>query len=131
VESLASSTATGFTNLVTVTITTNKMTLSISGTIFEGQNVPRIVMIDDYQVEARPVGHLLLVRNKDLPGVVGLVGTILAKNGINISGMSLGPNRNRPIALEIINVDQPVQQHVIDELKSADLILEARPIRIS
>jgi len=71
------------------------------------------------------------VRNKDLPGVVGLVGTILAKNGINISGMSLGPNRNRPIALEIINVDQPVQQHVIDELKSADLILEARPIRIS
>ncbi len=131
VESLASSTATGFTNLVTVAITTNKMTLSISGTIFEGQNVPRIVMIDDYQVEARPVGHLLLVRNKDLPGVVGLVGTILAKNGINISGMSLGPNRNRPIALEIINVDQPVQQHVIDELKSADLILEARPIRIS
>ncbi len=131
VESLASSVATGFTSLVSVTITTNKMSLTISGTIFEGQNVPRIVMIDDYQVEARPVGHLLLVRNKDLPGVVGLVGTILARNGINISGMSLGPNRNSPVALEIINVNQPVPANVLEELKANELILAVKPIVIS
>jgi D-3-phosphoglycerate dehydrogenase len=131
VESLTSSQATGFTSLVTVTLTTNKMALSVSGTIFEGQDVPRIVIVDDYQVEARPVGNLLLIRNKDLPGVVGHVGTVLARNGINISGMSLGPNRDRPVALEIINVNQPVPQNVIEELKSTELILSAIPIKIS
>jgi D-3-phosphoglycerate dehydrogenase len=131
VESSSDTEATGFTNLVTVTIHAAESTRAVSGTIFEGQNVTRIVMIDDYQVEARPVGNLLLVRNKDEPGVVGLVGTTLAKHGINIAGMSLGPNRDRPIALEIINVGQPVPQKVIEELKSNDLIITAKSIRIT
>jgi D-3-phosphoglycerate dehydrogenase len=130
VESQTSSEATGFTNLVTITVATNKSSVAVSGTVFEGQDVPRIVMIEDYQVEARPIGDLLLVRNQDLPGVVGHVGTVLAQHGVNISGMSLGPNRDRPIALEIINVNKPVPQEVIDELKKSDVIISAQPIRI-
>lgn len=130
VDSLASSDATGFTNLVTITLSSSEESISVSGTIFEGQDVPRIVSVDDYQVEARPVGHILLVRNKDLPGVVGHVGTILAKNGINISGMSLGPNRNRPVALEIINVDKPVPSEVVDELMEKDVIISVTPVVI-
>ncbi|MCG3199526.1 MAG: D-3-phosphoglycerate dehydrogenase [bacterium] len=130
VESLESSEATGFTSLVSLTITTNKASITVAGTIFKGQDVPRIVLIDDYQVEARPIGDLLLIRNKDLPGVVGHVGTVLSRNGININGMSLGPNRDRPVALEIINVNKPVPTEVIEELKKSELILSATPIRI-
>jgi D-3-phosphoglycerate dehydrogenase len=131
VESHKDTEATGFTNLITVKVMASETSRSVSGTIFEGTEIRRIMAIDDYQAEARPSGHLLLIRNKDQPGVVGLVGTILAKNGINISGMSLGPNRDHPIALEIINVDQQVSEKVLQELKSNELILTAKAIRIT
>jgi D-3-phosphoglycerate dehydrogenase len=130
VESSSSSEATGFTNLVTVTLTAAEQVLSASGTIFEGQEVSRIVGVDDYVIEARPYGNILAVRNKDQPGVVGLVGTVLAKNGINISDMSLGSNKAKKISLEIINVDRPVPTEVVEELKSNELILAARAITI-
>ena len=105
-------------------------TLSASGTIFEGQEISRIVGVDDYVIEARPYGNILAVRNKDQPGVVGLVGTVLAKNGINISDMSLGSNKAKKISLEIINVDRPVPAEVIKELKSNEPIIAARAITI-
>ncbi|MCA9416342.1 MAG: phosphoglycerate dehydrogenase, partial [Candidatus Omnitrophica bacterium] len=130
VESSSSSEATGFTNLVKVILTAGENTLSASGTIFEGQEISRIVGVDDYVIEARPYGNILAVRNKDQPGVVGLVGTVLAKNGINISDMSLGSNKAKKISLEIINVDRPVPAEVIKELKSNEPIIAARAITI-
>jgi len=131
VETSQRSEAAGFTNLVKVTLETGEQKLSASGTVFEGREDPRIVMVDDYVVEARPFGDLLVVRNEDKPGVVGLVGTVLAENGINISGMSLGPDRDQPWALEIINVDQPVPADVINTLNQSELILSARSVRIN
>jgi len=131
VESSSDTEATGFTNLVTVSVTTPKGTRSVSGTVFEGQDASRIVAIDDYMVEAKPLGHILLIRNKDQAGVVGLVGTVLAKNGINISSMSIGPHKKEPVALGVINVDQPVPPEALVELKSSDLILSARSLRIA
>lgn len=130
VESSSSSDATGFTNLVTVTLSAGDQVLSASGTIFEGQEVSRIVGVDDYVIEARPYGHILAVRNKDQPGVVGLVGTVLARNGINISDMSLGSNKEKKISLEIINVDRPVPPEVVEELKANEPILAARALTI-
>jgi D-3-phosphoglycerate dehydrogenase len=130
VESSVSTEMTGYKNLVTVTLETDEAPLIVSGTVFEGQNIPRIVMVNDYDVEAFPEGNLLVLENKDHIGVVGLVGTILAKNGVNINGMSLGTSRTRPVALEIIKVEQPVPQVAVDELKSLDDILMVKGMKI-
>ena len=131
VESSSDTESTGFTNLITVILKTSQMTRSVSGTVFEGQDASRIVAIDDYLVEARPSGHLLMIRNRDEAGVVGLVGTVLAKNGINISCMSIGPHPGEPVALGIINVAQAVPPEVLEELKKSDLILSARALHVA
>src|SRR5262249_9767773 len=66
----------------------------IMGAVFEGRQ-PRIVRIDDFMLEAIPEGSTLLIQNHDEPGVVGLVGTLLGKAGINISRMQLALHPKR------------------------------------
>ena len=66
-----------------------KAELEIEGAIF-GAKHPRIVRVNDFYLEAVPEGYILILQNKDVPGVIGMIGTILGNNGINIARMELG-----------------------------------------
>src|SRR5690606_28337250 len=73
----------GFSNLITVRLTTKKEERSIAGTLLNGYG-PRIVQIDQYPVDVAPQGHLIVVTHTDKPGIVGKLGTLLGTNDVNI-----------------------------------------------
>ncbi|MCB8986564.1 MAG: phosphoglycerate dehydrogenase [Ardenticatenaceae bacterium] len=76
----------------------------LAGVLFGGTE-PRIVQLDQYKVEARPEGVLLIMQNEDVPGVIGQIGTILAAYKVNIGEWRMGRNEPGGQALSFINLD--------------------------
>ena len=74
-------------------------------------------MVDDHAVEVPPSRHLLVVRNDDRPGMIGIVGTTLAKHNVNISNMALGKAQNGSAALMVLDTEGAVPAVCIDELR--------------
>jgi len=108
----------GFTNKVSIKLTTADGTITIGGTVFD-DSVQRIVQIDNYALDVEPKGTMIFFRNTDVPGVIGDVGHILAKNELNISDFRLG-RANKDQALAIVKVDGSVSKNVLDELASLE-----------
>ena len=76
----------------------------ISGVLF-GHSEPRIVQVDNYRLEAKPEGYVLVMANKDVPGVIGQVGTLLSAYQVNIGEWRLGRFEPGSEALSFINLD--------------------------
>lgn len=108
----------GYKNKVTIKITTSKGVKTISGTVFE-DSVQRVVDIDGYKIDVEPKGKMILMKNKDIPGVIGQVGTILAQNSINISDFRLSRGKE-DTALAVILIDEKANSKVISELDSLE-----------
>jgi len=89
----------------------------IMGAVFEGGQ-PRIVRLDDFMLEAIPEGSTLLIQNRDTPGVVGAVGTLLGKAGINISRMQLALHPQRAEAAMLVNISHAPPQQVVEALRA-------------
>jgi len=112
----------------------NKITLrsscghSLAGTLAGLRMEPRIVMVDDHDVEVPPSRHLLVVRNDDRPGMIGVVGTTVGNHGVNISNMALGRTKGGGSALMVLDTDGAVPQVVIDELRLLPGITGVDPI---
>jgi D-3-phosphoglycerate dehydrogenase len=119
-----------FVNLVTVTVKTDKGEKRISGAIF-GTKEPRIVEIDNYHVDVMASGYLLiLLTQKDKPGVMGPLGNILSEHNINIAGMSLGRERPNDEAIAILTLDNPVPKEALEKIKTLGSIFEAKLVRL-
>jgi len=74
------------------------------------------------------VGILLVFENKDVPGVIGRIGSILGSAKVNIAGFRLGRERKGGIALGILNLDDEVPEHVLEDLKSIPEILFVKQV---
>ena len=94
-----------------------KKLVSAGGTFFGSPNNPRIVRLFSQSVEIPVTGTLLLLNNADKPGIVGLLGTVLAKHKVNIASMSLGRDTVGGLALTVLSLDSAPPQAVLDELK--------------
>ncbi len=84
---------------------------------------PRLLQVDDISCEATLDGNLMYAKNEDVPGVIGFLGTVLGKNGINIANFALGrqePSTRKPgeplIAISIVETDQLVPDGVISQI---------------
>lgn len=86
----------------------------VEGTV--AANSSRLILLNGVPIEAPLTGTLLLLANHDQPGVIGEVGTILGKHGINIANFALG--RNGTGAVAVVNVDEPGEQIGEDVLKA-------------
>lgn len=120
---------TDFANLISVEFDTGKRKHFIMGTLFSNSE-PRIIKMDKYYVEAIPEGYMLVVSNNDLPGVVGRVGTLLGKEGVNIAGMSFGRDKKTGEAISLLNVDSEIPKATIRKLKAAKDILDVKQVRV-
>jgi D-3-phosphoglycerate dehydrogenase len=74
-----------------------------SGTLF-GNNMPRLIRLDDYRLEAYIDGNLLVFTHADVPGIIGAVGTIFGKHKVNIGQMTVGRAAPGGIAVGILNL---------------------------
>jgi len=125
IEKTIGSANSGFSNMVTVRLTTNGGgVLSISGTVL-GDSAQRIVNIDGYTLDLEPKGKLILFKNSDEPGVIGDVGHIISKHNINISDFRLGRDSSGQ-ALAVVRVDNDIPKELISQLETLKACISVR-----
>ena len=98
-----SSRARNFTNLLSVKLHTSDGERWVEGTVFE-RGSPRLVLVDGVESKRRSRGTLIVIRNDDQPGVIGEVGTVLGRHGVNIANFALG--RGDGGAVGVVNLDR-------------------------
>jgi D-3-phosphoglycerate dehydrogenase len=92
---------------------------SIAATLIGRHGEARLVMIEDHATDVPPADNMLVVRNDDRPGVIGLVGTLLGNAGVNISDMDVGRAAAAGSALMVIAPSGPVPAEVLQQLRDA------------
>jgi D-3-phosphoglycerate dehydrogenase len=98
----------------------------VHATLFAGREA-RVVEVDDRPLEFRPEGTIVFLRNRDVPGVVGRVGTILGEGGVNIGNFSLARGGGDGAAA-VIAVDSPPTPDVLERLRGAPGVDEVRVV---
>jgi len=120
----------GFKNLITLRIKTDKGEETVSGTVFfKGRS--RIVAVGGYTMDMIPEGYVIVSRHLDKPGVIGRASTILGKCNINIAGMQVGRINPGDKAIMILNVDSEVPAEVMEEIRGMPGIFTATFARIT
>jgi D-3-phosphoglycerate dehydrogenase len=102
--------------------------VSVAGTFFG--TAPRIVKINGRHVEAKPEGVLFLLENRDRPGIVGYVGTLLGKHQVNIASMSLSRDSAGGQALTVLNLDSVPGEALIKDLLAEGDIVTAQVVQL-
>jgi D-3-phosphoglycerate dehydrogenase / 2-oxoglutarate reductase len=121
-------------NVISLMLCAGSETHSAKGAVLHG-SVPRLLQLDDIDIEAPLAQSLIFVRNRDVPGVIGRIGTVLGERGINIGNFALGRGERRasgePVeAIAVVQVDGPAPQRVIDELRQIDAMKDVRSVRL-
>ena len=121
--------ASDFASSMTVRVKTKEKELEVEGAIF-GSNNPRIVRINNFYLEAVPEGYILILHNRDVPGVIGAVGTLLGQKGINIAGLELGREKVGGMAISFFHVDDVVPKETLEELRNLPSIITAELVKL-
>jgi len=124
-----SSRARNYTSLLSLKLETSGGERIVEGAVFE-RSSPRLVQVDGIGVEAPLEGTMIVLCNTDQPGVIGSVGTILGKHGVNIANFALGRDGDRAVGVVIVDETSPIPDAVLDELRSVKAIREARLVRV-
>ncbi len=120
---------TDYVNTLTLSVRTAGGTHEVAGAVIGNRGL-RLVRIDGYRVEAVPEGYFLMLHNRDVPGVVGAVGSMLGQAGINIAGLELGRDRAGGMALSLVEVDGAVPAEVLERLKTIPAIVSAALLKL-
>jgi D-3-phosphoglycerate dehydrogenase len=111
---------------------TSEQTLAGSVFAYGGEaREGRITEINGFHIEAIPHGHMLVMHNRDVPGVIGRVGTILGDRGVNISRFHLGRRERGGEAMAVIEVDGTVDPNTLEALSSHPDVHAVREIQLS
>jgi len=110
-----------YSNSLGIALRTESDSLSVLGMVgLRGEL--RILGISDIDIEAPLKGFLLFIRNQDVPGVIGRVGTILGGHKVNIASFALGRSQQAGDAIGLVNVDDPISQEVLDEIRKVPAV---------
>ncbi len=123
-------------SVLAIELKTSSQEHQIKGAVLHGR-VPRLLAIDSIDVEAPLERNLIYLRNRDVPGVIGRVGTILGDHRINIADFSLGrrseagrqPAEPRE-AIAVVHIDDALPDEVIAELRTIPAVEHAKAIRL-
>jgi D-3-phosphoglycerate dehydrogenase len=118
-----------FASSVTIKVKTKKEEYLVEGALF-GKKEPRIVRIDRFFLDAVPEGYLLVLHNKDKPGVIGNVGTLLGENNINIARLHLGRQSVGGEAVSVWSIDTPLSKGVTEKLLKLPNIISAKLVEL-
>lgn len=118
-----------FANLLSTEIRTDAGASRVDGSCVTRRD-SRIVRIHEFFVEAIPAGPMVLIQTLDTPGFIGRIGTILGQRGINIARMTFGRTKPGGEALNVFNVDQPVPEDVVRQLKAVPHVTAVRVVTL-
>ncbi len=117
-------TAHDYVNLITVRSGEH----SVAGTLSGPRSEPRLVMMDDHTVEVPPAPHMVVVRNDDRAGMIGVVGTILGQADVSISSMAVGPSATGHTALMVLSTDRKLPDGCLAQLRAAPGISDVHTV---
>jgi len=116
-------------NLITLEVTASTGIITVAGTVMRGE--PHIVRVNSYWIDVVPRGgYFLFSDHRDLPGLIGAVGTILGNADINISSMQLGRLEPRGRALLVLELDQPVDEKILLKLQALPEIYSMKLVKL-
>jgi len=118
-----------YTNLVSCRVHWDDGSRTMAGVLFGGSE-PRLVQVSDYHLDVDPSGLLLIMLNKDVPGVIGMVGTTLGRFGVNIAEWRLGRSEPGTEALSFINLDAEPPEEALAALRSEQAIVKLLLLRL-
>ncbi|MDP6532975.1 MAG: phosphoglycerate dehydrogenase [Candidatus Marinimicrobia bacterium] len=127
IEESRSSDSGAYTNLIRTTAVSAGEKTRIDGSVFEGGRL-RLVNILGYEMDVTPRGTMIFSTNKDVPGVIGKVGTMLGENGINIGAYLLSRKNTDGEAFAVIRVDSPCEPDVLQALANLPEITSVRQL---
>ncbi len=107
----------------TARVVTDKVLRTVTGSVFGGSHL-RVLEIDGFSAETAPYGTVMVIFNIDKPGVIGSVGTVCAKYGLNIATMGVGRNRDIQRAVLAISLDKAPGPDGLHELNKLDFVNE-------
>ena len=113
-----------FTSLLSIRVKTTEGKNTLAGTVF-GKNEPRLVRMNTFRLEALPSGPMLFVYNKNVPGVIGALGTTLGEHGVNISRMTVGREKEQGRNIILLNTDSPVSKELLKTVIQLEYIEDA------
>jgi D-3-phosphoglycerate dehydrogenase / 2-oxoglutarate reductase len=115
-----------FNSVIIAELVTEARTYKVAGTHF-GHQMARLVQLDDYRLDAFLDGTLMLFTHRDVPGIVGRVGTIFGEHHVNIAQMAVGRSSSEPggNAIGVLNLDSPPPAEALDEVNAHPDILRA------
>ncbi len=125
----SSSESEDYLNLITVKAITTGATTIVAGTIF-GKHDPRVVKINNFRLELIPRGHLALIQNKDQPGAIGSIGTVLGEHKINIARMQVGQEEDGERNIIFLRTDASFNDEVLERLRSLPLVNTVIPLEL-
>lgn len=91
----------------------------VAVTLYGAKSTARIVSLLGYKIDIAPAKQSLVFEYVDKPGRIGVIGTVLGDNGVNISTMQIGTKPEEQCALVYMNVDGDITQDVLDQLHAA------------
>ena len=130
VKEVKSNEETDFNDWLHVAVYSEGQEVSAGGTFFGKQSHPRIVRINSLPVEVVPSGVLFLMTNKDRPGIVGYIGTLMGKYKINIANMSLSRDNKGGHALTVLNLDSVPPAELLQEIRTDPDISNVRVVKL-
>jgi len=121
-------------SVLSIFLKSSKEEHMVKGAVLRG-TLPRLLHVDDIDVEAPLERDLIFLRNRDVPGVIGKVGTILGESEINIADFSLGRRSAQAStepreAIAVVHVDGPVPENVLKKLEEIPAVRQAKAVRL-
>ena len=101
---------------------------ALAGTLVGIRSEPRIVMVDDHAIDLPPSDHMVVVRNEDRPGMIGVVATALGDAGVNVADMAVGHVGDGHSAIMVLSTGGPVSVEVLDDLRRRPGIISVRAL---
>lgn len=118
-----------YSNLISIQLRSPEKTEWIEGAVLRQGN-QRLVSMDGIPIETQLGKTILFIRNKDMPGVIGQVGTILGNAHINIASFVLGRDGEQPYAVGVVNTDSEISEEVLAQIRSIPAILFAQVVHL-
>ncbi len=119
-----------FSSIISATVSGDGRSHNASGTVF-GKDMPRLVKLGEYRTEAYMDGNLLIFTHRDVPGIIGYVGNVLAEDKVNIAQMAVGRESDAGgPAIGVLNLDATAPESAIVKIVENDGIESSKQIAL-
>jgi D-3-phosphoglycerate dehydrogenase len=102
---------------------------SATGVLLGGSEI-RITDIDDFPINVPPTQHMLFTLHRDMPGIIGKIGSLLGSFNVNIASMQVGRKIVRGDAVMVLSLDDPLPEGILEEIIKEDGIRDAYTVNL-